>query len=472
MIVSAQSAGQWRALAIMLLVSAFFAVLLQPWLRPLSIFPYDFQRWIEAIALMMLAPMSMSFAMSFAKRYQNFFCLFVLLVVLVGAAAYLSSGPYFLVVALLRPMLWLVVAFGFLVAWSTADAKLRSFFSGTILLALACHLLYTAIGAITVIVQGVYDDSYVIFGFSNVNHAAGFYLVMLCLLPALSENLIYRQRAIRFLVFSSGAILSFLLIMIGSRGAFLAWIILALSCALFLRHSEVRRYFLWLLLAAVLALCAYASFMFAMSEMGIGAGGSGKSFASDSGRFMLYKAAWAGFLDAPWLGNGPLSYAALPDVAYGHAHNVFMTLLYEHGGVVTFSAACLWLFAVYGLFKRRNRIFVNATSLSGCAGLIAFSVHVQFSGLLMIPATVIAIILALAFVCSGFGFGKPEECSSSSIWSWKPVLLGGLLGVAYLVVVLQYWQSLDPATSQKPRFWLKGGTEVWFDSSPDQFNTR
>ncbi|MCQ6262412.1 O-antigen ligase family protein [Alcanivorax sp. MM125-6] len=446
-----------------MLIPFVVAVMLQPWVRSSSLHAFDFQRWVEVAGLSALVVLVMPSARIFFHWGIGGRLFFVLILLLLCVFVGFSSASSFLWVGPLRSVLYAVAAFGFVLTWRRSCDTQKAWFAVMILFALIVYCIYFLVGSFSLLFHRVYDRTLAVFGFSNVNHAAGFFMLSLLLLPGLAISLNGYGKKFVVVARAVGIVLAFLLAIIGSRGALLACLVVGGFLMLFYKQRIVGAYLHWLLGTFAVALLAYLVFRVTLLSLHIDFFVGGKAIISDSGRFELYRAAWLGALDSPWFGHGPLSYAALPSVHLGHAHNVFLTLLYEYGLPLTLGVVALCLWAVNLIWRGRAFITKDPVAVSGMAGLIGFAAHAQFSGLLMVPATMFMALVACAFLMNAL----PRHIlilQDSDHSLFVSLLTGGLLVSAYLFLVLQYWQVVDAGVSQKPRFWLHGGVEEWVSS--------
>ena len=460
--------SRWKNAALLMSVAVALLIMLQPWFRPAAIQSFDFQRWVVVICLVALCILSFPYALVRLRREAVVFSLLLIVVALTMLSAWIAYGVNFLSISVLRGVLCVIAMVGLVGAWSGSSVLLRRVFSGALMVAVALYLIYTMLGAVSLVMSGVFDRTFLISGFSNVNHAAGFLLVTLLILPGLSASF-DRTHGVQRLVYVFSAIIVFLLLLVGSRGAILAWLFVAGVLCSFRRHREVSLYLRWLLCTAIAGATLYILFRITLGLTGVGVFRSGKALVGDSGRLELYQRAWEGALASPWLGHGPLSYAAIPDFALGHAHNVMLTTLYEAGFPCTLLLLGLVAYVVRILWKGRLRIIASPAAISGVAVLLAFMAHSQFSGLPMIPATVLVVAVGGAFVASAW---PSRPIIISHRWTLVGGLTGLTLGLCYLLMAMNYWQAVDETVHQKPRFWLQGGTETWLAPRDTQFKTR
>lgn len=451
--------------ATLMLIPLILAVMLQPWVRLSSLHAFDFQRWVEVaglstLVMLVVSPFCMFLHWSFGGRL-----FFVFILLLVCFSVGFSLAPSFLWVSPLRSILYVIAILGFVSLWKKSLDNQKKWFAAMIVFSLVVYSVYFLVGSLALLFHGVYDRTLAVFGFSNVNHAAGFFMLSLLLLPGLASFFNNHGNKFAMIVRAVGIVMAFLLAIIGSRGALLACLVVGGLLMFFYKKEIVAAYVRWILETFAVALLSYLVFRVALFGFGIDFFVGGQAITGDSGRYELYSAAWLGALDSPWFGHGPLSYASLHSINLGHAHNVFLTLLYEYGFPLVLSVLALCLCATIFIWRNKALIMKDPVAVSGMAGIVGFAVHAQFSGLLMVPATMFMVLVACAFLVNAL--------------SWRTFVVGGagrglyvalfaavfLVVSAYLFLVFEYWQVVDASVSQKPRFWLHGGVEEWFLSA-------
>lgn len=452
-----------RSLLFLAVFPLSFLVLFQPWFRFAEIHAFDFQRWVEVVVFAILPVFCFPVLWRVVREGACFFLFCMVLVAILGVLSSWSNyDRLFLWVGFLRPALMVWVFLGLWGVWGEVSDNNKKFFLWAWIFSVGCYVLYVLVGAFALAFSGVFDKIFLVSGFSNINHAAGFLLIALLVVPGVAEFLSGGEGLSKRIFFSVSVGLVFLLLVIGSRGAFLGWLVVVVVFALFNKKGKTRGYLYWLLESALVGLIIYLLFLLLLFALDVRFLPRESSIASDSGRLELYRKAWNGAVESPWLGHGPLSFAGLPDVFLGHAHNFYLTVLYELGFPATVVLAGLSAYAVWIIWKKREKIAGDPLALAGCAGLLAFAVHSQFSGLSMIPATVLMVMLASAFVASVWLPKKVVSFKRGFVFFGS--LLGALLGILYFMLVLNYWWAVDEAVGQKPRFWLQGSTETWVSS--------
>lgn len=431
-------------------VAAFFLLILQPFYLFGGLHPYDHQRWLETLMLAYVALIGLPLI----ARYSIFLNLFWLyLFLLFGlatiASSILSGVGWVSWVSLLRMWLYLVLLTCSPFAFSQFADSTRSKFGWAVLAGLGVYAIYSCVGLFVLAGNGVYDRTVAVVGFANVNHAAGFLALAVLIIPALVFNASSRpSRFCRVAGIVVSTPLIMLLFVIGSRGSFLgmaagvgAVFLLAKRNVAFEYSKRLGGYF-------IVGVFFYGVLRWVTEGVPV----PEKNLTSDSGRFYLYMLAWDGILEAPFFGNGPLSYAAHDKTVLTHAHNFLLTFLYEYGGVATFLGALLLAALSVWVLKNRARWSGSLEAAAGMAVVVAFAVHSQVSGLAMIP-------LSLCVLALGVGlWGAPlvTDVRISYHFRWWHFCGAFAVGGVYLILVSLYWAGLNEDMMASPRFWLQG----------------
>lgn len=465
-------AHKWSGVPVFLLIVAL-GLCLQPWWLPFDLGGYDYARWVETAFLSVLPLAALLFtwrlALSSFSGYFIYLTIFLLLSVLVCAFSelgWLSS------VEGTRAFLWMAVLVLLTHAYSEVSPRGRQLVAAFLIGLLFVQVLYTLLGLSVLLVDRVSGIQYLVSGFATYNFAGGFYALCFLLMPGLHENARPNRFFSRGVCYLVGIGLFFLIFMIRSRGSLLG-VLVALSLLAFIGHGEgVRRYWRRILCYAAGGLILFVLVQVIETALGGVKPVSAARLLSASGRFALWDVAWNGFLASPLLGHGPLSYSLNIRLYNAHPHNLVLSLLYEYGGIfVVFVFMMVGLMAAK-LWRYRAPLGADVSSLAGLAVVMAFSVHIQFSGLSMVPATVMIFAVGL-MLC--FSPVVTEESSSFSRFRLigarvftVPVIIAVLI---YPCLVWGYWHTFPGRRVAEPRFWLDGeivSPPPW----PFQFKTR
>jgi O-antigen ligase len=435
-----------------------FLMLLQPWWRPEGLWVYDYSRWVEVVFLcfVIFASCFFSNAVSGFVFNNKFFISFFVLSIFsasilgdVGFRGWIDSA---------RILLWLSAIVVLVSAFSLLDSRQLSFFSRSILIVSAVHILYSSVGGLALFYNGLIGADYLIDGFSNKNHAVAFYVPLLLLLPALCSVSFFSTRLGGGGVFIMGVFLGCMILVVGSRGGILSFFSALFLVAFLGRGEYIKKYLLWMAACFLVSLCLFLGLLW-LHDTGAAEGALlHHNYASDSGRLLLWEAAWMGFIDSPWFGHGPLSYSLNRSLHVAHPHNFLFLLAYEYGVFLVVLVGVVAAMFYRMLWRERKRLREDMVSISGVAGAVAFMVHSLVGAGPLVPAAAMMFALSLAFIFSPL----KEKIIGSDVGKEKPsfgrFITVGLFFIAlsYVVLVFDYWRDLPAESHLEPRFWQFG----------------
>lgn len=199
-------------------------------------------------------------------------------------------------------------------------------------------------------------------------------------------------------------------------------------------------------------------------------GGAGDSLvasslarADSSLRTELWALAWQYIQTHPWLGLGPMQYAAIPNPIAAHPHNLIMQFASEWGIPATLLLSWLVLRIIIDRFKRlipNHDAEMDYTALAmTCAGT-ALMIQSMVAGALNYPVTQ---VMALMF------FAYPSTYTNTEVSVKKTsdlhfiALAAALMTVATLTSLHSvqqrnqcFWMTHWPTQHYAPRFWQHG----------------
>ena len=198
--------------------------------------------------------------------------------------------------------------------------------------------------------------------------------------------------------------------------------------------------------------------------------------ASMAARGYLWQLAWRDWLQAPWLGLGPMHYAHVPNPEAAHPHNIYLQVLAEWGAVVFLATLLGVLAGLSGFIRALRSSAGRAPGLEwggACllGGWVAFLVDGCFSGNFVMPTSQVWI----AFLCGAVwrwcrasagpmaGGAMPGRwiviaagwgCSLLTLW----LVWNSLPDTLHLNAVLDAAGQRSISSHANPRFWSMG----WF----------
>lgn len=181
-----------------------------------------------------------------------------------------------------------------------------------------------------------------------------------------------------------------------------------------------------------------------------------------SGRGVIWMLAWHIFMDNPWLGAGPMQFAAHINVVAAHPHQVVLQWLAEWGLPATLLALGL---ATWGMWRglvcvRKNRkASLEAAVWLSVAGALVLA---QVDGVFVMPYTQVwlAVLVGIAL---GRWQKVPQAMVGKSAMGWRLLSIPvALLSLQILITQVPHLGQLEKATQSryaaglKPRFWAQG----------------
>jgi len=195
-----------------------------------------------------------------------------------------------------------------------------------------------------------------------------------------------------------------------------------------------------------------------------------RDLISSSRRLELWSVAGKMIQARPWLGYGPMQYAAEPGLMASHPHNSIAQIAAEWGLPVAFAVLTLF---IWGLL-RWLKIITSSSTLQGqniyaalFASLLTAAVHSLLSGIIVMPLSQLMMVLVIGWM---LGISARQSIARQNyhrlkhviLWISFPVVISGLVwslfpGVLHLTELQTEFHNSHPEeTILKPRFWLQG----------------
>lgn len=192
-----------------------------------------------------------------------------------------------------------------------------------------------------------------------------------------------------------------------------------------------------------------------------------------SRREVIWSAAWQHALEHPWLGIGPMHFAAFVNEVAAHPHNALLQWMAEWGVPATLLFASVWAWS--GLaFMCRVRVEAGTKGIEKgalfsaalLAALAGASVQAMVDGVFVMPVSQMLCVLL-----AGWALGMTVSTSAPvlSRWWWLKGPLPAVFlaaaaivnGVALEIGDLESWheaylQGRGPDMVLRPRFWAQG----------------
>ena len=328
--------------------------------------------------------------------------------------------------------------------------------------------LYYAMAFITGI--RALDSNILLSGFSNPRFFSQFQALALPLIAALGLKAIQLQRKrLSILIFLILSMQWCIAIVLGSRGLFLAFFCSSAAVLLLVQHHwQIAA---WQVAALVIGILLYLTgFHLIPAWLEIPDGSRVLLRQGLSARDIIWQQALNMTLQNPWLGAGPMHFAAEMTRVAAHPHQMVLQWTAEWGIPATFLA--LWL-----ITKGMLRGFQVARSPQGklldtalWLSLLNALVLAQVDGIFVMPYTEIWLAILAGLALGRWSIARPLlplERSSTAVAMVSAALI--LLPVLHeeLPVFLDRQAELaDHHTGWKPRFWLNG----WIGNNSESAN--
>ena len=305
-------------------------------------------------------------------------------------------------------------------------------------------------------------------GFANRRFASALYALLIPLLAAASASDTLGRRW-RMTAFALMVGLWTANLGLGTRAVFFSFGLALPALWVLLGWGRIRRMALALTASFALGLLLYlASFEWLPQSMGWPTATDATHLGeldNTSGRWPLWLAAWKAMLTQPWLGIGPMHYAALERLGAAHPHNWVMQWLAEIGwlglGLVVVALALL---IVRG---RRAVLIARADNAWLAAGAYMATVVAMIYGLVdgnfIMPVSQSALAIVFGLVIGTMSTpGHPG-------WQMRLPVAAVLISLAALVTAwtaaqdfprqnteINAFQDTDEQTWLAPRLWQQG----------------
>lgn len=275
----------------------------------------------------------------------------------------------------------------------------------------------------------------------------------------------------------------FLVISLSARGTFVS-LLIAMTFIAFWLPRERKFWMKYQFMGILAGIFIYSgalflnSFFIPQAQTGeFYAHSMGRSIAHTSGRSVLWRLSVEDAIDSPWLGAGPTQYACDgPGWLPAHPHSFPFRIVGEWGfiavGLLFYLATAIGIKFLIA-FKRQNKgCHGDSTKnhLYDCplrallaTSVIAGSIHACLSGLLIMPASQVAMVMMI-----GWALGMTHnsgQIRTRSVVAGFLLVFGLLLNSAQLVFALKEIPQLPTRTGHTegagplfPRFWWTGKT--------------
>jgi putative inorganic carbon (HCO3(-)) transporter len=191
--------------------------------------------------------------------------------------------------------------------------------------------------------------------------------------------------------------------------------------------------------------------------------------ASLSNRDVLWRRAWQGILERPWLGAGPMMFSATNNGIASTTHNIVLQLAYEWGvpfALLVMAATARALWRQFLRCRIETGASMDPIRLVLWMCIVGGLIEAQLDGLLSAPHSQLLFVVLVAWLLS-LDQSPPVRLTALQSNLWK------VLRFAPLAMMLILWWAIWPELSNleawetetfertgaghfQPRFWLQG----------------
>lgn len=319
----------------------------------------------------------------------------------------------------------------------------------------------------------VFHPHNLITGFSNIRFQGQFLtlVVPVLLFPLLAPAHRYSKQLLWLDQFVAVSCIA-MVVMAGTRGSVVAWLFACVVGTWLGGHSRALALrFFWL---AVVGFCWAWLMQNTLLWVNPSSGLALFRMASEhafglSGREMIWSLAWQQFLLHPWLGIGPMHFAALGSPVAAHPHQVILQLLSEWGLPATLLMLGIVLRWFIQAGKKLKSNTLPQTSLVGVHlffALTASMMQAMVDGVLVMPYTQLWLFLLAGWAVAVFSDPLPVAPKPSVALQQKTIkIVFGVIYAASVVVLISAvyvaWPHLQgdehmQSACNMPRFWVSG----------------
>ncbi|KXS53653.1 MAG: O-antigen polymerase [Marinobacter sp. T13-3] len=345
----------------------------------------------------------------------------------------------------------------------------RAAIIGLVLFCFGCALMVLEGLLLSLSIQQV--DHRLIFGaFVNVRIFSELQALTLLLMPA--AWLIMDSDGWRRFISLTAMLWWGLLLLTGTRSALVALPFALLVLGL-VGGSQTINWFKLLLVQFIGGVVAFLflktgiSWYLGLSFWG-GEGAMSFARATSSGRFRLWEESWGQFLEHPWLGNGPGSFACFTENLEATPHNLFFQLLSEWGIFMTLLCFALALLMFFTLVRNlRNEQVASPLKFSLFVTLVAVVATSMMQGMIIAPLQQMLIVLLFGWALHLFAQEKFVLVTAGSFCRYQVVYVV----ILSMLFALSLWGIKSDLSLQRellvrpdgtvnlsygPRFWADG----------------
>lgn len=342
----------------------------------------------------------------------------------------------------------------------------------TVLIPILLYVLFLLSRSAALLVEGLQFHVHEFFSAFSNPRFFGYWVTLTLPLLASVETEGSSARYSSLIRYGIGGLWFCFVLISGTRGTWIALAIATVFCSFC--GPAGRLLSVRLLMSAAIGVLLYLVFFCLLPQQaadGIVQAGAGRILdgARLSSRDQLWEIAVKGTLANPWVGHGPMMFAAAVNRVASHPHSLTLQLAYEWG--IPIASVCL---VAIGLFVFRSLRWAQdqqdprflAVTVAIAGGLV----QANLDGVLVMPFSQMYVVLLVAWSISiraGQAAHAGHAHTSRAAWCGRLFRFGLVLNVLAQIALsspewrdLRQWEerSLDVygVDVYQPRFWVQG----------------
>lgn len=278
-------------------------------------------------------------------------------------------------------------------------------------------------------------------------------------------------------LFITVAISWWLLLFTSGSRATLVGCLVAIPVTLLVFGKQAKDWFRWQAIAITGGVAGYYLFFFLIPEImsvdfrALLESTVGRNMTYTADRLELWSSAVQMVQSSPWLGIGPMHYAARTNTIATHPHNALLQIAAEWGLPVVLAVIVLFTWGLYSWIKSvkstPSTIKDKNVYAALFASLLTAAVNSLFDGVIVMPLSQVIMVLVIGWILDVAFQGEVSRAKHSALSHFAVILmfLSVMIGVTWPlfpeVLCLEKWQAefmttRPPRSHLQPRFWVQG----------------
>jgi O-antigen ligase len=321
------------------------------------------------------------------------------------------------------------------------------------------------------------DALVVLLGYANPRFPSALYALLIPFLVELTASASER-RVMRWTSALALMLLWCFNVALETRAIAFSYLVGLITIVCMLGWQPIRRFVGVLVVSAVAGVALYLLLFQLLPVLWVGEAATlvrTDPILSPNGRQFLLASSWDAMRSAPFLGIGPMGFAAIPHVWAAHPHNWILQAASEWGIPATlFLVLAVGLFLVRQTREVRSQLLVSPSfrslALPAYVSVVIGLIYGLVDGNLIMPVSQTAFFVVLGALIGATSLSRVLQAEPDSISSLSRLLvpvvgLGAILALAHFAVATypqrekerrEYHLTYAPDRFFVPRFWEQG----------------